>query len=239
MGGSPVSDGGSINAGSGVDLDTPLTVTITLSNSGDATLTLGTISAGGDGTIAGVDPSGTTLAPGASAPLVISMDTSVAGAISSAVIIPSDDAASPFDLTLTGSVSAPEPPVVVSTTNMLRIGSAFLSEQRHANTTEPIIYRRGAAQVELSATVGRINSQEQTLSEFVVDAERVDFIVRSTDLVLSGSKTLPIDGDEIEYDAGAGGMVYSVRRDELDRVYRPVDEFGGDLRVHTARRGPA
>lgn len=239
-GGSGSSDGDTIDLGDSIEVDAALTVTLTLANTGTAPLTLGTISADGDGTISpGSNPSGSTLIPGANAALAITFDTSSLGDIGSSISIPSDDAASPFDLDFEGTVVEPTPPVVVETNNMLRTGASFLAQQRHANMTEPITYRRGGQSVQLSATVGRPQSQDQQVSGFVIDTDRVDFIVREADLVIGGSRVIPSDGDEIEFNAGSGPEVFTVRRDELDQTYRKVDEFGGDLRVHTVRRGAA
>jgi len=119
--------------------------------------------------------------------------------------------------------------------NMLRTGAEFLSEQRHANMSETITYRRDGDSVELSATIGRAESDERAVSDFIVDAERVVFIVREEDLVLDDVQFTAKQGDEIQL----GTIVYEVRRDELGQASRPVDEFSGDIRIHTVRQGVA
>ena len=122
-------------------------------------------------------------------------------------------------------------------TNIMRAGAELLSEQRHASMSESVVYKRDAQSVAIAATVGSVQASPQDTEGMIVDAESVDFIIRAADLVLGGSGTTPQDGDTIEYDAGGGVIVYQVRRDELDQVYRPCDEYGLDWRVHTKRLG--
>ena len=122
-------------------------------------------------------------------------------------------------------------------TSMMRAGAQLLSEQRNESMTESVVYKRGEFSVTLAATVGRVDGDAQDTESMIVDTEGVDFIIRAADLILDGSTTLPEDGDTIEYDHGGGGVVYQVRRDELDQVYRNCDEYGLDIRVHTKRLG--
>lgn len=122
-------------------------------------------------------------------------------------------------------------------TNIMKMGATMLSATRHVSMVESVTYKRGSLSVDLSATIGRVGTDQQDTEGMIVDLEGVDFIIRADDLVLGAVSTIPRDGDTIEYDPGSGVVVYQVRRDETDEVFRPCDEYGLDIRIHTKRMG--
>ena len=104
----PVADGATVNLGVELSIDSIASLTITIENAGTGPAAIGTITAGGDASIDGGDnPSNTSLAAAASTTVTVSLDTSSIGVIIGTISIPSDDASSPFDLTITGTVVAP------------------------------------------------------------------------------------------------------------------------------------
>lgn len=109
--GGAITDGGTLDLGI-LDTGSSQSRTLTLSNPGGATLNLGTITA--SGVTLTTDPSSTAVAIGDDTDLIFSVPTGSPGAISASLAIPSDDAASPFDITITGSVVTPTIPTAPS-----------------------------------------------------------------------------------------------------------------------------
>lgn len=122
-------------------------------------------------------------------------------------------------------------------TNIMKLGATMLSATRNATMSESITYKRDALQVTLDATIGRVGADQGEAEGIIVDLEGVDFIILAAALILNTVLTVPRDGDTIEYDPGTGVIVYQVRRNDLDQVYRNCDEYGLDIRVHTKRLG--
>lgn len=71
-----------------------------------------------------------------------------------------------------------------------------------ADTSEPIVYRRGAKTV----TIDMVHPQnsDQVIDEqgFVVTVRSRDFIFLTADLILTGIEEKPQRGDQIEWDGG-------------------------------------
>lgn len=109
-GGGSVADGGTDALGTRERLAT-VTRSYTITNDGDAAATLGTVTAGTGLTIT-ANPSGTTIAAGGTATLTVSVDTSDEGSINAAVSIPSDDATTPYNWTVTATVTDTTAPVL-------------------------------------------------------------------------------------------------------------------------------
>lgn len=107
-----IADGGTDAIGT-IAQGSTQSLSYTITNSGDATATLGTITVGAGLTIT-ADPSGLTIAPAATRTLTVSVDTSAVASISAAVSIPSDDSASPYNWTVTASVTDQTAPTVTS-----------------------------------------------------------------------------------------------------------------------------
>ncbi len=105
--------GGTVALGT-IDTGTTTNVTFVLTDAGGANLTLGTITKTGSRVTITTDPSGLVINPTGggttSRNLIVSIDTSTTGSITGSVTIPSDDAATPFVLNITGTVANPSPP---------------------------------------------------------------------------------------------------------------------------------
>lgn len=121
-------------------------------------------------------------------------------------------------------------------TNIMKLGATMLSTTRASSMSESIVYKRAALSVTIDATIGRVGADQGEVEGVIVDLEGVDFILAAATLIL-GSLTLPQEGDTIEYDPGTGVVVYEVRPNDLDQLFRNCDEFGLDIRVHTKRLG--
>lgn len=93
-------------------------------------------------------------------------------------------------------------------------------------------YRRGGASCLLVATSGRSEHDSYGNDGELLTARTSDWIVRTTDLVLSGVETLPQPGDEID----VNGRTYVVLPAGADRCYRFVDTFRELVRIHSVEK---
>ena len=118
--------------------------------------------------------------------------------------------------------------------DLLQQGAAWLEGMRHKHASRPVTYRRGAASVALSATVGRSVFQVATAEGLVETVERRDYLIRAADLVLDGALTTPAVGDRITEIVGGRVEVYAVMGAGSEKHFRPSDPDALTLRVHTA-----
>lgn len=101
-----VADGGSYDFGAIAADDAAESEQFTLENSGDASLTLGTLSVSGGFAIdAGDDPSGDSIAAGATGTVTVNANFGTNGAKAGVLTIPSNDADSPYVIHLTATVT--------------------------------------------------------------------------------------------------------------------------------------
>lgn len=114
--GSGVADGQTVNFGS-TTVGTSVSRTFTVTNTGNATLTLTSINAGSlpSGFTLLSNLGSTSLAAGQSTSFTIRLNATATGSFSGAIqLLNNDSDENPYDITLTGSVSAPEIAVAVS-----------------------------------------------------------------------------------------------------------------------------
>lgn len=117
-------------------------------------------------------------------------------------------------------------------TDVLQDGSDWLEARRHAKASHAVTYHRGAESVSLSATVGM--TQWDTQTEVGVETTQGrDYLVRATDLVISGSQVTPVRGDRIVEVIGSETWTFEVAADGDVPVWRYSDQFGKTLRIHT------
>jgi hypothetical protein len=120
LGGNQLTDGQTVSFGN-TPLGTPVTHTFTVSNHGTSTLALNSINAASlpAGFSLAANVGSTSLAPGQSTTFAIRLDATTFGSYSGPFQLFSNDAdENPFDLTLTGTVLAPEITVRIGTTNV-------------------------------------------------------------------------------------------------------------------------
>ena len=118
-------------------------------------------------------------------------------------------------------------------TDLLETGSAFLDDQRHKHMTRAVVYERGADSVEVQATIGRTEFEQADEYGVVHRIEARDYLVRASDLVLSGQQTLPQAGDRIRETDGAQTFVYEVMAPGTEPPWRYSDAYRRTLRIHT------
>ena len=117
--------------------------------------------------------------------------------------------------------------------DVLAQGSAWLEDQRHKHMTRTVVYERGTDSVELAATVGRTEFEQADEYGTVHRIESRDYLVRTTDLVLATTQTLPKAGDRIRETDGEQTFVYEVMAPGTERPFRYSDPYRKTLRIHT------
>lgn len=117
--------------------------------------------------------------------------------------------------------------------DLLEQGSAFLQDQRHRHMTRTVVYRRGADEVEVSATIGRTVFEQADDRGLVSRIESRDFLVRAEDLVLAGTPALPKAGDRVRETQDGKTFVYEVMAPGGEPPFGFSDPYRRTLRIHT------
>lgn len=117
--------------------------------------------------------------------------------------------------------------------DLLEHGASFLDSQRHAHMARAVVYQRGAAQVELNATIGRTEFEQGDEAGLIHRIESRDFILRTADLDLGEGPTAPKAGDRVRESVGSSVLVYEVSAPGGQPPWRYSDPYRKALRVHT------
>ena len=102
-----------------------------------------------------------------------------------------------------------------------------------------VTYRRGSDTVAITAIKSAVSVDLDGGDRIAVKAERVDWIVEETDLVLAGAQTEPIEGDEIDETAGGQTETYVAVPVGTTGCFRHCDGTGAAFRIHTKLAGVA
>ena len=116
--------------------------------------------------------------------------------------------------------------------NLLKTGSDWLQGQRKSHMTETATYRRASASVSLAASVGLY---ERGLDETISAAEESslrDILITAADLILSGSQTEPLPGDEIDITFNGAVCTFEVMSPGDGPCFRYSDQYRVALRAH-------
>ena len=81
--------------------------------------------------------------------------------------------------------------------DLLERGSRWLEQQRTQHCSRTVTYVRGAESVVVSATIGRTAYETDDGTAVRDDYTDRDYLLLTTDLVLSGVLTMPQPGDRI------------------------------------------
>lgn len=122
-------------------------------------------------------------------------------------------------------------------TDLLETASRWLDDQRTRHLTRPVEYRRGTDAVALAATVGRTVFEQADEYGIIHRTESRDYLVLTTDLVLSGVQTAPRAGDRIRETDREQVFVYEVMAPGTEPPYRYSDPYRRTLRIHTKHVG--
>ena len=116
--------------------------------------------------------------------------------------------------------------------DLLERAAAWLADQLTTHVAQEVVYRRGAAQVVLKATVARrVFSVAQ--GDTVLYIRGQDFLVKASDLALAGNQQLPERGDAIDAALNGQAQTFVVLPDEGFPPWEYADPFGRVLRIHT------
>jgi hypothetical protein len=119
--------------------------------------------------------------------------------------------------------------------DLLARAAAFLADKLAAHASRRVTYIRGQEATSLDATVGR-SSFDLDDGHGIVRYHVRDYVVRRSDLVLSGIPALPKRGDVIEERLPDGT---SDRHEVVNLAgapeWRPCDSSGVLIRIHTKR----
>jgi hypothetical protein len=116
--------------------------------------------------------------------------------------------------------------------NLFEQGAAWLAGKLQAHGSAEVVYQRGAAQVALRATIGKTEFEIDDGSGIVERIQSRDYLIQAADLVLGGSETLPLPGDQIHETQGDTVFVYEVMSPGKEPCWRYSDPFRKLLRVH-------
>jgi len=117
--------------------------------------------------------------------------------------------------------------------DLLEHGAAWLEGMRKAHASRPVLYERGAASVEVQATVGRTLFEVTDDYGVVQRTESRDFLILAADLVLGGAAVLPERGDRVRETQDGRTYVYEVMAPGKEPPWRFSDAYRRTLRVHT------
>ncbi len=121
--------------------------------------------------------------------------------------------------------------------DLLDRGSAFLDDQRHRHLSRAVVYRRGAEEKEVQATIGRTEFEQADDAGLIHRVESRDFLIRAADLDLGSGPTLPRAGDQMRETVGTQVFVYEVNAPGGQPPFRYSDPYRRVLRIHTKHIG--
>ncbi|MFO0493652.1 MAG: hypothetical protein ACK51T_14625 [bacterium] len=117
--------------------------------------------------------------------------------------------------------------------DLLDRGAAFLESQRHQHMTRSVVYRRGADEKEVQATIGKTEFEQADDAGLIHRVESRDFLVRTAELDLGAGPILPRAGDQVRETAGLSVFVYEVNAPGGQPPFRYSDPYRRVLRIHT------
>jgi len=122
--------------------------------------------------------------------------------------------------------------------DVLRNGSDWLADQLKEHASRPVVYRRGADEVSVQATIGRtLLKLDDGYGGVRMEWTDRDFLIHAADLVVAGNPTLPERGDLIRETQGGKTFVYEVMAPGKEPAWRWSDVFRKVLRVHAKQVG--
>lgn len=122
--------------------------------------------------------------------------------------------------------------------DLVERGMRWLADKLAAHNSETVVYRRGVASVSVVATVGRtLLSLSDGVGGQRVEWTDADFLIKATDLVISGSAATPARGDRIRRTRSGLVLIYEVMAPASEPPWKWADEFRLVYRIHTKQVG--
>jgi hypothetical protein len=122
--------------------------------------------------------------------------------------------------------------------DLLQFGSDWLAAKLREHASRPVVYRRGAAEVAVQATIGRtLLKLDDGYGGVRMEWTDRDFLIHAADLVLGGNAVLPERGDVIREAQGGQTFVYEVMAPGKEPAWRWSDVYRKVFRIHTKQVG--
>ena len=116
---------------------------------------------------------------------------------------------------------------------MLNRGQSWLAEKLTKHASRTVVYQRDDLSVELSATIGKSEYEQDDGEGIVTRAQVRDFLINTKDLLESAIGTWPRRGDQILETDGNTTFVYELMSIGNEPPWRYSDPFRVKLRIHT------
>ena len=117
--------------------------------------------------------------------------------------------------------------------DLLARGQAWLSQQLTRHASRKVIYRRGQLGVELSATIGKSEYDQDSSDGLITRSQVRDYLINTDELLQSIIATLPKRGDQIVELENNQTFVFEVMALGSEPPWRYSDPFRNKIRVHT------
>lgn len=118
-------------------------------------------------------------------------------------------------------------------TDMLHRGQSWLAEKLTKHVSRAVVYQRDEVSVELSATIGKSEYEQDDGEGIITRAQVRDFLINTKDLLQSAIGTWPRRGDRILETDGGTTFVYELMSIGNEPPWRYSDPFRVKLRIHT------
>jgi hypothetical protein len=116
---------------------------------------------------------------------------------------------------------------------MLQRGQTWLSAKLTKHASQRVIYQRDDLSVELPATIGKSEYEQDDGEGVITRAQVRDFLINTKDLLGSVIRTWPRRGDRILETDGDNTFVYELMSIGSEPPWRYSDPFRVKLRIHT------
>ncbi|QEG02345.1 hypothetical protein Mal15_64320 [Stieleria maiorica] len=117
--------------------------------------------------------------------------------------------------------------------DLLQRGQAWLSDNLTKHASRLVTYQRDELSVELAATIGKSEYEQDDGEGIITRAQVRDFLINSKDLLSSDIGTWPRRGDRILETDGDTTFVYELMSIGNEPPWRYSDPFRVKLRIHT------
>ena len=118
-------------------------------------------------------------------------------------------------------------------TDLLQNAAEWLARQQASHLSRRVRYRRGDAQLDVLARIGRTEFEVESATGLLERIESRDYLIAAVDLVFGGQVSVPQPGDQILETHGAATLVYEVMAPGREPAWRYSDPYRVTLRVHT------
>lgn len=119
--------------------------------------------------------------------------------------------------------------------DLLDEGVSWLSATRKTGMSRTVVYTRCGATVSLAAMIGSTTAEVPDNSGGLIRVESVDFVVKTSDLVLGGNAIRPQSGDTITTQHNGKDCTYEVLDLGGGTCWRWHDPFQDSIRIHSKK----